>query len=1374
MDGVKLVRKKVDPRALARPELGNVSGASITVKAPLESPQKVKKSLVAKILPLVFVAVILGMLAVMVITGRRQLSPYMLMMPLAMIGGLVGFNMHGGGGGGDSISELDANRKEYYNYLKETRKDVHLLAKQQFLLQQYYFPEPMILNAIVDREEFWARQPNMGGGLGLQSDRTVYDPFLSIRLGTGKARINPPLETEQSGPMDYLEPVTAIAFRRFMRTQSVINNMPIAVRLLGGSHLNFIAKDDARMRSLARAIIMGLCISHSPEHALVVVITNKPREHWEFVKWLPHSQHPTEHDSLGNLRLVFKNVEEANNKLHDLLKDRGPWTKATPAEVPKPLIMVVLDRELSADAKMGSLVTSPKAGTVIVDLGSNEAVAYNLPDRMYYLEGDVLRTVKKTYTKADSMTLAEADVLARKLAPYRAPDSGIIRSSDDASSQVQLSWMHALGVDDPGTFDPRVIWEKTSKGPQKDLLKFPIGIKYHNTQTPTGEYQYLDIKEAALAGVGPHGVLQGMTGTGKSYLMRGWILGALTLHSPEEINFICVDFKGYTTFQGLAGVPHIVSIITNMEEEADLMDRFADVIDGEISRRQRAFRETKTTDYVTYNKLREVDSSIPPMPALILMLDETQQFLKAHPEYRQKFETWGAIGRSLRIHIVICQQTYDAGVVGGFDNHRTYGISLTASSERASNAVVSTPDAAHLPRPGWAIVYGDEQRSLFRSFNISQIYLPSTQRAKEGVQRSQKHTTLQPFSVLNETKKEVTEAPKKEKKTPEYTEQELMLMPKEDAVLADRLSQFGNKARQMWLPPLNMPVTFADLPLSNSPTFNIPIGLADAPKMHDRPPMFINFGSAAANTRIIGTANAGKSLALQTIILGLSLVQPPNEVNFYIIDNGGGKLSYLEKLPHVGGYSRPNDIVSATRLAGEFMRILDIRKELFYRTGATTTQAYLDLKRNNPEIMKQDPYGRMYIVIDGFKTFRTMSQQSAGMAGSPISDQLLQALREGSNYGVYAIVTARQELDIPITSQELFRSTVLLKADEASGLSLEAKAIFKSIPSKYPGRGVDIARGLHMRIAVPQMEPLADLDANVKIADVYNDQFDYSAGSAAFVERILGKYDPKLKAPSVTVLAGELRREEILTPEIREAYADKIIMGIAEADAMPRFLPPGAPNFLFFGDPGSGKTTILRNYIQTIIEQKSPKQARFIIFDFQRALLKERELLKNRGYLNAYVNDFSTADSVGKQIDQFMKKFRTMPADVTTEQIMNKSWWNQEFPYELYIIVDDYHLVTTSQGNPLLVLAPWVATSRDTGIHFVISRNAGSLMRTFSDRFLTGLHDINTPGLLLSGPSSDKMFGSKFANRRAGQGELIDPASGKRDVIQALWIEELH
>lgn len=706
----------------------------INVTPPDDLGVDIPASGVQKILPYVMGGGMLGMIGIMIFTGVRQLSPYMLMMPLMMIMGTVGF-MAGGGGGGKKVPEINADRKEYLRYLAGLRTRVTSSAAAQVTFFNYHAPHPDDLLSIIGSNRQWSRTSNA-------------DFFAAARIGTGmeaavdrllKPNVGGELAGPQAAPQPHLEPVSHMWVTKFLRTHGLINDCPKLVQLRTFATIA-VGGDLPGAGALLRAMICHLAVFHPPDLLQIRVLTDDPEDpDWAWLKWLPHVQHQADTDAAGAIRLVFTRPDGLSD-----LTARGPHSADSAPSGP---YVVVIDL---TGGRAGFPVDG-RAGVTVITLGNHRS-AYRIrvaadgtaDDRLPNLN---FRLVTST---SDRMTPGQAARIARKLAGWSITGT-IIDKSTRVQKKVATEWHQLVGAQSVEEVTPNR-WRMFTDL-DRDRLRIPFGH-----ELKTGEIQYLDIKEGAEFGAGPHGMLIGTTGSGKSEFLRTLILSLAATHHPDQVNLLLTDFKGGSTFLGMEKLPHTAAVVTNMEEEAELVSRMGEVLSGELDRRQSILRQAgiqvgaagALSGVAEYEKHRERGADLAPLPTLFVVVDEFAELLQNHPDFIQLFDRICRVGRSLRVHLLLATQSLNTGGVriDKLEPNLTYRIALRTTSSAESKAVIGTPEAQYITNAESGVGFlrvGMEDPVKFRSVFTGTNYVPPS--LDSDVVATPKHTAQSPMRI---------------------------------------------------------------------------------------------------------------------------------------------------------------------------------------------------------------------------------------------------------------------------------------------------------------------------------------------------------------------------------------------------------------------------------------------------------------------------------------------------------------------------------------------------------------------------------------------------------------------------------------------------
>ncbi|MFG3639803.1 type VII secretion protein EccCa [Micromonospora sp. NPDC047762] len=1289
-----------------------------------------------------------------VVTGGRWQQ---LLMLLPMLGGTVAMAMMFGRGGGaysyvvggmfglsslamlvtswgsasgtPKKSEMMAARREYLRHLATLRRRVRRTAGQQRAGLYYRHPDPGRLWSTVDSHRVWERRPA--------------DPdFAVVRVAVGPQTLATPLVPPVTRPLEELEPMTAGALRRFLDAYSVVPDLPVALSLRSFArvHVRSAARGraattpttggpptgDPAAQALVRAVLTQLAVFHAPDELLVAVCAGPERRAcWEWVKWLPHAHHPGRADALGPVRLVTSSAAELESLLADVLATRSRFSPAGPATDGQHVV-VVLDggdltgaSDLTGDGGIDA-VTVLDLDTPPPRLLDRYALLLELHGRRLHSRSSDGHAEVGT---ADQLDLADAEAVARRLAPLRL--AGAARGPD-SPLQADLGLPELLGLGDPESFSAEQGWLPRSA---RDRLRVPIGVG------ADGGAIELDLKESAQDGMGPHGLLIGATGSGKSELLRTLVLGLAATHSSEQLNFVLVDFKGGATFTSFDRLPHTAAVITNLADALPLVDRMVDAINGELVRRQELLRRAGNFASVRdYERARAAGSPLAPLPSLLLICDEFSELLSAKPDFIDLFVQIGRLGRSLGVHLLLASQRLEEGRLRGLDTHLSYRIGLRTFSALESRTVLGVADAHELPRsPGHGYLRaGTDPLARFKAAYVSGAV---RRRAAPGGVATEGGARLLTFTT------HVVPVP--EPATPA-----LPVVAEEEGtrtlldLLVDRLVGQGPPAHQVWLPPLGQPPALDELlgPVEVHPkrgltvgnpelhgALGVPMAVVDKPLEQRRDLLWLALDGAAGHVAVVGAPQSGKSTALRTLICALALTHTPAEVQVYCLDFGGGGLAALRDLPHVGGVTGRADPTAVRRTVGEMTTLLVDRERRFAELGVESMAAYRQRRAAAGTVGQPgtDPYGDVFLVIDGWTTIRGEYDDL-----EPLVTDLA---TRGLSYGLHVVATGLRWLDFRPAIRDLFGSRLELRLGDPAD-SLVARRAAANVPERS-GRGVT-AEGLHFLTALPQLGT-----AGGDTADLVKRAADGWAGA---------------RAPRVRLLPPVLPYADL---DLTSTTGLRLPIGIAEADLRPVSIDFATePHFVVFGDSECGKSSFLRALATSIITRFTPEQARVILVDYRRSLLGAIETPHLIGYGTAAAHTADLVESAAGYLER-----RAPGPEVTPQQLRDRSWWSGP---ELFVLVDDYDLVAAGPANPLRALEEHLPHARDIGLHLVLARRSGGASRAQYEPIVQRLRELSTAGLVMAGsPEEGALVGSvRPGPLPPGRGRLVTRREGVRLV----------
>ena len=1261
-------------------------------------------------------------------------------MLVAMLG-MVGFNMY------RQFSQyrtrVVTQRREYLSYLAETRDAVRKVAKKQRAYYNWVYPDPNALVTLAaNGSRLWSRE----GG--------TYDLF-AFRYGSGTQPLGLVFERPPIDPMTEMDVVCLSAMERFINVHDHTDNVGKFLFLGDFSHIELAGEGEAVYDEM-RAIMMHLACFIDPSKLKIAVLCSADRlGEWEWVKWMPQARSSIVRDAVGPARMISTDPAELAEMIGTDIAMRGPFQYGDEIPAYPHLLLVCDGAEFPASSPFGSFsgikgVTIMSRAREWTPMKSHTTLRLLIHPNPDHKGADVVDVIAMDSMPeqafADRLSAVQAEAIARRMTPFATQqnleeaDTPVGRS--DESRQKDL--MELVGIGDIRDFDPEKQWRRREG---RERLAAPFGV------TPEGAPVVLDIKESAHHGMGPHGLLIGATGSGKSEVLRTLVLALALTHSPEQLNLVLVDFKGGATFAGMSDLPHVSAMISNLESELSLVDRMQDALQGEMVRRQEVLREAGNYANVSEYEADRIAGKheFPPLPALFIVLDEFTEMLMAKPEFGEVFIMIGRLGRSLSVHLLLASQKMDLGKARGLESHLSYRIALKTFTENDSREVLGIPDAAKLPPlpgSGFLKAGGD---GLVR-FRASYVAAPPPARTLASISEASTAGApsapieILPFTVAPVITREDTLGDKGEEVD---QNQEIVLAG--DEVWADmsemdiavaKMKGKGYPAHQVWLPPLETPDTFATLMPDLRPdpelgfvsrawresgTLRVPLGTVDLPLEQRRETLVLDLSGAGGNFAIVGGPQTGKSTALRTIVQALSLTYTPQEVQFYVMDFGGGTFAGFAGAPHVAGVATRDTEEVRTRMLAEIAAIMDDRERYFGQNGIDSMDTY---RRGRLEGRYDDGYGDVFLVIDGWGALRSEFDS--------LDRQVATMMSRGLSLGVHLIVSASRWMDFRSEAQDLFGSRLELHTANPKESIVNREGASR-IPKGRPGRGIDMA-GHEMMIGLPR-------------ADAEQDPTTVSQGVAYTIKKIR-EHLVAGEGPKLRLLPEKITVEEILAqlPEqqILPSGGGDMILGVEESRLGPLVFNTRAESHLYlFGDSKTGKSTFLRSIMQEITRLYTPDQAKIIAIDMRRSIMSDVP----KEYTLRYITNHDAAMKDLRDVANFLRA-RLPGSDVTAEQIRERSWWSGP---EFWVLVDDYDLAVTMSGNPLAELVDLLPQASDIGLHVVLTRRMGGAARATFEKVLQMMGDLAVTGILLSGNPSEGAIINGVKPKRAipGRAQVV-------------------
>ena len=965
------------PRAAPPPE----PSAMALPKPPREDPAKQPFSWISLLVPLVLGGVMAAVLSPLY-------ALFMLLSPVMLVGNWVESRRRG-----KQVSRQEAARwaqdlATFRSQLEQRRAKATARARAEL-------PDPSeaLRRASAPSVRLWERRPG---------DRD----FLQLYAGLGTVSWQPPLES------DHGERSTQVL--EALAEASHLERVAVPVDLASGGVVG-IAGDRACALALARSLVCQAAVHHGPADLRIAVLTDPDETSaWEWTKWLPHTQ---DVDAGGGARLLAGRPDDADTLLRGLL-EAGRERKANkePGQEGEsgPVLFTVVDavgltegRNAPARAVLRG-DAGPVAGIVLASTADRLPAVCATVIELRDPFGTADLTALQRGGAVEGMLAAGVSVSTARccaLALARFEDPEITAAGASLPSRVDLTALFTDDVADPEALRRR--WQTSGNDPG---LLAPIGVTEDGVLT-------LD-----LVHDGPHGLVGGTTGSGKSELLRSLVAALALGADPQHLNFVLVDYKGGSAFDECARLPHTVGLVTDLD--AQLGERALRCLEAELHYRERLLRQAGATDLPGYLRLPAAAET--PLPRLVVIIDEFATMAAELPDFMEALVGIAQRGRSLGVHLLLATQRPSGAIKDNIRANTNLRIALRVQDVGDSTDVIGVRSAAHIGR-------GQPGRAYVR-LGPSEV-VPIQSALVTGVSgKNSGRVDVAPFQFGRHPR---PPQPNRASAEDEASDLERIVAAARAAFAATGMSE----PRRPWPEPLP-----TDLPLDAVtdpqavPEGTALVALADDPDAQAQYP--VGWDWTKGNLLLYGLVGSGTTTALAALALSLATSATPDDFHLYVLDFGAGELAPLEGLPHSGG------VITATEGERQQRLVRWLRTEL-------------DRRREMGPGQRGEP--KLVLLLDGYATFRAEYDDPAV---EWVQDYLARIISEGPALGVLTVTTADRISAVPAAlSSTVSQKWVFHLADPYDYAAFGLK--HQSVGVLPPGRAVVTTTGQLIQIGLP-------------------------------------------------------------------------------------------------------------------------------------------------------------------------------------------------------------------------------------------------------------------------------------------------------------------
>ncbi|GGK76291.1 FtsK/SpoIIIE domain-containing protein [Mangrovihabitans endophyticus] len=906
-------------------------------------------------------------------------------------------------------------KQAYEEKLARVRADIDEAVLDEQRARRYAYPDPALTGRIaaLPGERLWER-------------RRRDDDFLALRVGTSSVpsavRVEDPSRDEH---------------RRIIVPE--LGQVPVAVNVRDSGVVGVAGE---RLDLLAPWLVAQAAVLHSPDDLRLCVLTQSGSEsRWSWLRWLPHVRADTTdaYALIGtSAESVSRRIAELNRVIAARSGGDGQDEGRRGAPAGEPDILVVFDgarRLRSLPGAVTLLRDGPAVGVHVLCLEHEERLLPEECRAVVVSDGSGVSVLTATTSRIAGIRADEPDPgwyerVARGLAPLGAAGDG-----DETVLPQSARLLDVLDLEPP----------------TPDRIEAGWAIRPRSTEAVLGAG--LDGQFAIdLVRDGPHALIAGTTGAGKSELLQTLVATLAVANRPDEMTFVLVDYKGGSAFAECADLPHTVGMVTDLDTH--LVERALTSLGAELRRREHVLAQAGASDIVRYQERRARDASMPPMPRLVLVIDEFASMVRELPDFVTGLVNIAQRGRSLGIHLVLATQRPSGAVTADIRANTNLRIALRTTDQAESRDIIDAPDAGELsPRtPGRAYArLGYAALLPFQAGRIGGKRPVVGERADEiriEVTEVDWRRLGEPIPARRPSRS-ATDGP---------ADTDLRELVTAIVAATDRLGV--PRQPSPWLAPLAEVTQFGELrqpPGGTVPGDLGPVayGVVDLPATQSREPLLFDVDHTG-HAFFVGSGRSGRSQALRTLVAALAARHSSADLHLYAIDCGNGALLPLAGLPHCGAVVDRLQTERLDRMLTWFNAELTRRQSMFGEQGVA------DLAEQRRGAPAHGRLPHLMLLVDRFEVFE---RDFATYDNGSYLERLVRLLRDGAGVGLHVVLAGDKVLGsgrfAGATEEKL-----VLRLNDRSDYSLLGLNIKDVPPDQAPGRAIRLADHAEAQIAV--------------------------------------------------------------------------------------------------------------------------------------------------------------------------------------------------------------------------------------------------------------------------------------------------------------------
>jgi S-DNA-T family DNA segregation ATPase FtsK/SpoIIIE len=1080
---------------------------AVRLTVPIE-PQPTK----SRSFPLVAILVPLALgIVLAVVSHSPQYLLFALMSPLIFIGNAITDRRSGRRSYRDLRSQFEKDRSDYLQALAAAERD-------ETAERRHNHPDPGELRSIATLR-----------GPRLWERRRWDDDFLDLRVGLGEDLSGIELQPS-GGPRTPIDP-------------PILKTVPIHMGLREVAVLG-IAGPVEQMRACARWLIAQIATQHSPRDVSLALLTEANSESdWDWIRWLPHAR-PS---GLEAGSWVANDAETLKARVAEILamiRDRKEDSGSRPNPAAYSAVVLILDgarRLRSVPGVAQILVDGPSVGIYAICLEQQErllpeectgVVLYDLEDSAY-VEVRRHRGKPRRDVLVDQVSVAWMEATVRKLAPLR----------DVTKAEGELALPDAA----------RLLDLIDMAEPTADAIRARWLLRGRSTRAVIGSGTDGTF-ELDLRADGPHGLIAGTTGSGKSELLQTIVASLAVANRPDAMNFVLVDYKGGSAFKDCVRLPHTVGMVTDLDTH--LVGRALTSLSAELRRREHLLADAAVKDIEDYTRLSD-GGSAPSLPRLVLVIDEFASLARELPDFVSGLVNIAQRGRSLGIHLLLATQRPSGVVSPEIRANTNLRIALRVTDTAESQDVLDAPDAGLISPSTPGRAYARTAHSSLTAFQSGRVG-----GRRPGALSAE---VREPFVASMSWQRLGYSIPRPMLSQLEETAET------DSSVLVSAISRASDVLEipgrhSPWLPALPESLMLEDLPESPRAAGDLPpiaFGMDDLPAEQQQPAAVLDL-AAVGHFFAVGSARSGRSQLLRTIAGSAAKTLSCADLHIYGLDCGNGALLPLTDLPHCGAVVTRTQIERVERLLRRLVSEVERRQELLATAG------FADVTEQRVGSPAEQRLPHILLLLDRWESF---TSSLGDVNGGALSDAVQTLLREGASVGLHVIATGDKSL-VAGRMGAVTEHKVALRLADRTDFTLLGLSPRKLPEEIAPGRLFRAETGVETQIAI--------LDADVS--------GQAQARALAAIALAAGERDAEvanaLRPFRVDVLPSKISFEQVWAMRRDDAPPLQALIGVGGDDLVaygPDLSRTAA--FIVAGPPKSGRSSLLRTMARSLLAQ---------------------------------------------------------------------------------------------------------------------------------------------------------------------------------------------